>query len=597
MDVDNLRDVDDTSRYEKDVECDDIMDAVLHVVKRPRSPSPLGFDNIPSLDGATDRWGKRRKWPVSAIFIHAGAGYHSIANETIHLEACNEAARLSMRLLRSGRSAIDAVEAAIKSLEDKEITNAGYGSNLAIDGTVECDATVVDHLGRSGACGAVPNIKNPITLAKEILNSSNKPLSLRRVPPNLLIGDGAKEFARESGMPLIPNDNLVSRNAKDRYIRWKEDLKRAEGKATPIPASGDYDNDYSNEVHHAAHRDHTNAILTGTWNEGQPDSPVTALEGPGSAHTSPGSPLHPYASPKSPVERNNNPLSFLGSSLSRPRSPGMKSPSPTSKPSPYIAGLSSEFLKSGSTTPIPRNVPGAPLHDGPDSNAFIEDSTCPGNYDHVATAAVVPKCDKPFLPHAVDEHMSEDDVDKITDTVGAIAIDLSGNIAAGSSSGGIGMKHRGRVGPAALVGIGTAVIPADREDIEGVSVAAVTSGTGEHMATTMASQKCAERLYHSTRRGPGGRDIAEDDESLILQGFIVDDFQEHPGVRNSSSTGAIGVMVVKKTPKGYYLYFAHNTDSFALASMSSNDREPACVMSRVSEGSSSVAQGARKIPI
>lgn len=60
-----------------------------------------------------------------------------------------------MRFLRGGATAVDAVEAAIKVLEDKEITNAGYGSNLTIEGIVECDATVVDHLGRSGACGAV----------------------------------------------------------------------------------------------------------------------------------------------------------------------------------------------------------------------------------------------------------------------------------------------------------------------------------------------------------------------------------------------------------------------------------------------------------
>jgi taspase (threonine aspartase 1) len=60
-----------------------------------------------------------------------------------------------MLILKNGGTAVDAVEAAIKTLEDREITNAGYGSNLAMDGVVECDAAIVDHLGRSGAVGAV----------------------------------------------------------------------------------------------------------------------------------------------------------------------------------------------------------------------------------------------------------------------------------------------------------------------------------------------------------------------------------------------------------------------------------------------------------
>ncbi|KAI2616265.1 N-terminal nucleophile aminohydrolase [Hypoxylon sp. NC1633] len=596
MDPDSFRTSDEsTNRLDQDLENDDMIDSPPWVTKRPLSPSLLDSDNdLFSTDGAAERSMKRRRLPVAAIFIHAGAGYHSTVNERIHLEACSEAARLSIRLLRSGHSAIDAVEAAIKILEDKEITNAGFGSNLAIDGTVECDATIVDHLGRSGACGAVPNIKNPISLAKSVLQGSNRPLSLRRVPPNLLIGDGAREFAKECGIPLVPNEWLVSRNARDRYIKWQEDLRRAENKISSTPGPGDPDRG-----------DHTNAIMTSTWNEGQPDSPTARWESAPPIFTTddPHSSLFMNAGiaaqvpSKSSAERG--PLSFLGSSSAGPASVSRRTISllTTPKRSRY-----SRSQKSDSSTSSPNGGNGISPHDGASSSVFPSTKL---TEQALPTSATLTSLGSLLPPSPVDHQEDEDDVDKITDTVGAIAIDQSGKIAAGSSSGGIGMKHRGRVGPAALVGIGTAVIPADEQDDDGIAVAAVTSGTGEHMATTMASQKCAERIYHGTRRGPGGKDIPEDDESIILRGFVVNDFQEHPGVKYSSSAGAIGVMAVKKSPMGYYLYFAHNTDSFALASMGSNDIEPACVMSRVNEQdkdgktgiSSSMAQGARKIHI
>lgn len=114
--------------------------------------------------------------------------------------------------------------------------------------------------------------------------------------------------------------------------------------------------------------------------------------------------------------------------------------------------------------------------------------------------------------------------DHITDTVGAIAVDGWGNIACAASSGGIGMKYRGRVGPAALVGVGAAVVPTDPNDLDETCVATVTSGTGEHMATTMAATVCAERLYQSVKKQKGGQyaDVTEDEalRSMIENEFM-----------------------------------------------------------------------------
>ena len=155
------------------------------------------------------------------------------------------------------------------------------------------------------------------------------------------------------------------------------------------------------------------------------------------------------------------------------------------------------------------------------------------------------------------------------------------------------MKHRGRIGPAALVGVGAAVIPVDDEDSERTTVATVTSGTGEHMSTSNAANVCSERVYQSVRKVPGGR-LEECTEDESMKSFIDKDFMKHPSVQHSNSTGAIGVLSVKKTRDGAYLYFAHNTDSFALASMHSQEFSPVCTMSR-NKGNGVIANGGRAI--
>ncbi|KAF4972563.1 hypothetical protein FSARC_910 [Fusarium sarcochroum] len=530
---------------------------------------------------------------------------------------------MGMRFLKAGATATEAVEAALRILEDKEITNAGYGSNLSIDGIVECDATVVDHLGRSGACGAVPNIRNPISLAKLILDTSNKPLSLRRVPPNALVGEGARAFAEEHGLTTYPNEYMVSKNAKDRFLRWQEDLKRADGKMKESKTSPEFGEstsgcppcqyDTASPIKPQFSRDQRAAIMAGTWNEGQPDSPYM---GTPSQDVTP-SPDQLASTSYFRVTGSSTPAASRSSTRAAPE-----------KMTPTYAGAANGSHGTSSSPFRPRLLPRKPNQVSEDAKPDMPEkaSTHQKHHAHVTNKADAISLKTPLnvkgsgsnhqsstSPRGVKRPVSPDDKaqshsravkdrfrfgsaneDAITDTIGAIAIDERGHIAAGSSSGGIGMKHRGRLGPAALVGVGTAVVPCDNEDEDQVAVAAVTSGTGEHMATTMASQRCAERIYHGTRRGRGGTNVQDDDEDAIMESFIAEDFMKHPGVKNCHSAGAIGVMVVKKTQTGYYFYFAHNTDSFALASMGGSERQPNCTMSRLPEGAK-IAKGGRKV--
>lgn len=449
------------------------------------------------------------------------------------------------------------------------------------------------------------DIRNPISLAKLILDASKQPLSLRRVPPNALVGQGARLFAEEYGMETFANDYLVSKNSRDRFLRWQDDLKKAEtrnkdadyGQRMPMQCTPCPFETTPGKSHDTFQRDHAAAIMSGTWNEGQPDSPYS------------GTPVRDMAN--------------LGGILSQPTGGGSGGANATGKGSSSTTPLANTASRTKRFHASPHGEPQAATDhltahgthaDAQQDNCSMESQK---SYSSVLANAITSNAiEKPLekkylgrrkrrldgaaegaeLAYKRQHQLKDEREDMITDTIGAIAIDEKGLIAAGSSSGGIGMKHRGRLGPAALVGIGTAVVPCQEDDEDDVSVAAVTSGTGEHMATTMASQRCAERLYQGTRRGRGGKDIQEDDESAIMDSFIMNDFMGHQGVKKCSSVGAIGIMAVKKCRTGYYLQFAHNTDSFALASMGGNDKEPICVMSRLMDGGK-INQGARKISV
>ncbi|OJJ62019.1 hypothetical protein ASPSYDRAFT_54961 [Aspergillus sydowii CBS 593.65] len=496
---------------------------------------------------------------VSAIFIHAGAGYHRRDFEKPHMKVCESAARIAMSVLRNGGSAVDAVEVAIMYLEDAEITNAGYGSNTTIEGTVECDATVVDHLGRSGAVGAVAQVKNPISLARTILDASKEPLTLHRVPPNFLVGPGATDYAYEQGLVVLPHDGLVSSPARHRWIQWQRELKEADIRQRSKSQG-------TNEIDSAYYRRPVRG-----YSAHFPMSPsnTQAASTPTSSH----------------VGIHNTGTGNPDSGNTDARNSGVPTQADVQFP-PSNEMKAKGDHSSGGMSPTPTRSSA-----NPSKRSFFQPNPL-----RAATQAGLPmEVDEPSLSsHGRDGSLPDFfgfTEDRVSDTVGAIAVDSYGHIAAGSSSGGIGMKHRGRIGPAALNGIGTSVIPVDPNDPEKTCVASVTSGTGEHIATTLAAHTCASRVYYAHRKRPDGT-FEEVTEEEAMGAMIAMDYMGHPGVKASHCEGSVGIMTVKQTVDGIYLYFAHNTDSFVLANMSSEDKKPSSVMSR-SNGHGSIAQGGK----
>ena len=207
----------------------------------------------------------------------------------------------------------------------------------------------------------------------------------------------------------------------------------------------------------------------------------------------------PSLTPSPPASERRNSATSEAIQLPLPDTPPEKN---IESPSPRASTPLKAIRNKGSPPLPPQPTSGSPL-----ATNFLSHSQ-----NHIDGHADEPSDSNELDPGQESQIEREDN---ITDTVGAIAIDCYGNIACGASSGGIGMKYKGRVGPAALVGVGTAVVPADENDKSKTTVAAVTSGTGEHMATTMAATLCAERLFQGAKKVKGGGfEHAEDDEAL-----------------------------------------------------------------------------------
>jgi beta-aspartyl-peptidase (threonine type) len=173
--------------------------------------------------------------------IHGGAGTILKSNMTAETEAAyreklREALLAGYNILKNDGSGLDAVEAAIRILEDSPLFNAGKGAVLTNEGTAELDASIMDGKTlKAGAVAAVKHVKNPISLARLVMEQS---------PHVMMVGEGAETFARKQGVELVPQDYFITERRQKDLQKAKEQEKEQgtpsketkPGKEQPAPA-------------------------------------------------------------------------------------------------------------------------------------------------------------------------------------------------------------------------------------------------------------------------------------------------------------------------------------------------------------------------
>lgn len=155
-----------------------------------------------------------------ALAIHGGAGTILRSKMTPELESeyrggLESALKLGWAILEAGGSAMDCVEATVCSLEDFHLFNAGRGSVFTHEARNEMDASIMD--GRTlqaGAVASVRNVKNPIRLAR---------LVMERTPHVLLGGEGANEFARETGVDMADDAYFFTEHRYEQLLRARDE--------------------------------------------------------------------------------------------------------------------------------------------------------------------------------------------------------------------------------------------------------------------------------------------------------------------------------------------------------------------------------------
>lgn len=134
------------------------------------------------------------------LVIHGGAGtilksQMTAEREKAYTDALNHVLQTGNDILKNGGTALDAVEACIKLMEDDSLFNAGKGAVFTNEGKNELDAAIMDGKNlAAGAVAGVTNIKNPIMAARAVMEKS---------PHVMMVGPGAEKFAKQQGLEIV----------------------------------------------------------------------------------------------------------------------------------------------------------------------------------------------------------------------------------------------------------------------------------------------------------------------------------------------------------------------------------------------------------
>lgn len=153
-----------------------------------------------------------KDYPIG-IVIHGGAGTirresMTSEREKAYRDKLTEAIMKGYTILKNGGSSLDAAEATLRILEDSPLFNAGKGAVFTSEGTNELDASIMDGATlKAGAVAGLKHIKNPISLARLVMEKS---------PHVMMVGEGAEAFAKQQGVDFVDPEYFKTEE------RWRQ---------------------------------------------------------------------------------------------------------------------------------------------------------------------------------------------------------------------------------------------------------------------------------------------------------------------------------------------------------------------------------------